>query len=55
MDTRYSLSMEMSRLTRDGAAEPVSRDQIPRREQGQGKTNFLIFPVQLDPEQDWQP
>ena len=25
---RFSLSMEMSRLTRDGTAEPVSRDQI---------------------------
>ena len=29
--------MEMSRLTRDGTAEPVSRDQILRRERGQGK------------------
>ena len=27
----------MSRLTRDGTAEPVSRDQFLRREQGQGK------------------
>ena len=37
--------MEMSRLTRDGTAEPVSRDQILRREQrGQ---EILIFPVQL--------
>ena len=36
--------MEISRLTRDGNAEPVSRDQILRRERGQG--NFL-FPVQL--------
>ena len=25
---RFSLSMEMSRLTRDGTAEPVSHDQI---------------------------
>ena len=41
--TRFSLSMEMSRLTRDGAAEPVSRDHILRRERGQGNT----FPVQL--------
>ena len=31
-------------LTRDGMAEPVSRDQIPRRVRGQGK---FIFPVQL--------
>ena len=32
--TRFSLSLEMSRLTRDGTAEPVSRDQILRRERG---------------------
>ena len=35
----------MSRLTRDGTAEPVLRDQILRRERGQGKKHF--FPVQL--------
>ena len=28
VSTRFSLSMEMSRLTRDGTAETVSRDQI---------------------------
>ena len=28
----YSLSMEMSRLARDGTAETVSRDQILRRD-----------------------
>ena len=28
----------MGRLTRDGTAEPVSRDQILRRERGQGNT-----------------
>ena len=33
-------SMEMSRLTRDGTAEPVSRDQILRRELGQGIIHF---------------
>ena len=33
-------SMEMSRLTRDGTAEPVSRDQILRRERGQGIFHF---------------
>ncbi|CAM9567744.1 unnamed protein product [Ascophyllum nodosum] len=32
----FSLSIEMSRLTRDGTAEPVSRDQILRHERGQG-------------------
>ena len=42
--TRFSLSMEMSRLTRDGTAEPISRDQILRHVQGQGN---IIFPVQL--------
>ena len=38
-----SLSMEMSRLTRDGTAEPVSRDQILRRERGQEKKTFSLF------------
>ena len=40
------------RLTRDGTAEPVSRDQILRRERGQG--NFH-FPCSADHVQDWQP
>ena len=34
-------SMEMCRLTRDGTAEPVSRDQILRHERGQG---IIYFP-----------
>ena len=38
-----STRFRMSRLTRDGTAKPVSRNQILRREQGQG--NFS--PVQL--------
>ena len=38
------LSMEMSRLTRDGTAEPVSLDQIFRREGGR---EIFIFPVQV--------
>ena len=43
----------MCRLTWDGAAaEPVSRDQILRRERGQGN---IIFPCSADHEQDWQP
>ena len=42
----------MSRLTRDGTAEPVSRDQIPRRERGQGNINFSCS---ADHKQDWQP
>ena len=40
----FSLSMEMSRLTRDGTAEPVSRDQILRHARGQGN---ILSPVQL--------
>ena len=46
------VSMEMSRLTRDGTAEPVSRDQILRHARGQGNINF---PYSADHEQDWQP
>ena len=41
----------MSRLTRDGTAKPVSRDQILRRERGKGNINF---PCSADHEQDWQ-
>ena len=52
VSTRFSPSMEMSRLTRDGTAEPVSRDQILRRERGQGN---IHFPRPADHEQDWQP
>ena len=44
--------MEMSRLTRDGTAEPVSRDQILRHARGPGNINF---PCSADHEQDWQP
>ena len=42
----------MSRLTRDGTAEPVSRDQILGHARGQGNINF---PCSADHEQDWQP
>ena len=42
----------MSRLTRDGTAEPVSRDQILRYARGQGN---IHFPCSADHEQDWQP
>ena len=42
----------MSRLTRDGMAEPVSRDQILRPVRGQGN---IHFPCSADHEQDWQP
>ena len=42
----------MSRLARDGAAEPVSRDQILRRVRVQGS---IHFPCSADHEQGWQP
>ena len=42
----------MSRLTRDETAEPVSRDQILRRERGQLNA---IFSCSADHEQDGQP
>ena len=42
----------MKRLTRDGTAEPVSRDQILRHEGGQGN---IHFPCSADHEHDWQP
>ena len=46
-------SMEMSKLTQDETAEPVSRDQILRRERGQ---RIIHFPCSAaDHEQDWQP
>ena len=38
-------------MTRDATAEPVSRDQIPRRERGQEN---IHFPRSADHEQDWQ-
>ena len=37
---QISIMEMMSRLTRDGIAEPISRDQILRRERGQGNINF---------------
>ena len=42
----------MNRLTRDGTAEPVSRDQIIKHIRGQGN---IHFPCSADHEQDWQP
>ena len=42
----------MSRLTRDGTAEPVSCDHILRRQRGQRN---IHFPCSADHEQDWQP
>ena len=52
VSTRFSLSMEMNRLTRDGTAKYVSRDRILRRERGQVN---IHFPCSADHEQDWQP
>ena len=42
----------MSRLARDGTAEPVSRDQILRHARGQRN---IHFPCSADHEQYWQP
>ena len=42
----------MSRLIRDGTAEPVSRDQILRHERGQGNLHFSCSANHV---QDWQP
>ena len=42
----------MSRLTRDGTTELISRDQILRRERRQRN---IHFPCSADHEQDWQP
>ena len=44
----------MSRLARDGTVEAVSRDQILRRERGQGNIN-INFPCSADHRQEWQP
>ena len=41
----------MSGLARDETAEPVLREQIPCREQRQGKNNF---PSPADRGQNWQ-
>ena len=41
----------MSGLARDGTAEPVSRNQIFRRERDR---EISIFPYSADHEQDWQ-
>ena len=43
----------MSKLTRDGTVEPVSRDQILRHERGQ---RIIHFPCSADDHgQDWLP
>ena len=52
VSTRFSLGIEMSRLTRDGTANSVSRDQILRRERGHEN---IVFPCSADHVQDWQP
>ena len=48
--TSFSLSIEMNRLTRDGTAEAVSRDQILRYKRGQGNIHFSCS---ADHVQDW--
>ena len=46
--------MEISRLTRDGTAETVSRDQILRRELNADREK-VHFPCSADHVQDGQP
>ena len=48
---RFSLNMEMGRVTRDRTAEPVSGDQILRHERGEGNIHFSCS---ADHVQDWQ-
>ena len=50
--SKHRVRIGMSRLTRDGTAETVSRNQILRRVRGQGNINFHCS---ADHEQDWQP
>ena len=50
--SNISRSVENEQAYADGTAEPVSRDQILRRERGQGN---VIFLCPADHEQDWQP
>ena len=50
--TVFKEKSEMMRLRRDGTTKPVSRDQILRRERGQGNTHFSCS---ADHVQDWQP
>ena len=45
----------MSRPTRDGTAEPVSRDQILRREGGQGNIHFPCSADHYDSKSKDQP
>ena len=51
VSTRFSLSMEMSRLTRDGTAERLARPNS----QARTGTGEFFFPCSADHEQDWQP
>ena len=51
MKLHLAVRIGMSRLTRDGTAEPIPRDQILRHARGQGNINFPCSAVH---EQDWQ-
>ena len=44
--------MSKHQIHLSGMAEPVSRDQVLRREQGLGN---IDFPCSADHEQNWQP
>ena len=52
LSTRFSLKMENEQADAGRDAEAVSRDQILRRERGQGNAHS---PYSADDKQDWQP
>ena len=57
VSTRFSLSMEMRRLTRDGTAPcrtRLARPNSQARTRGRGQGN-IHFPCSGDHEQDWRP
>ena len=50
--SKHQIQPEYGDEQADAGAEPVSRDQILRRERGQGNIHFSCS---ADHEQDWQP
>ena len=51
-DSAYNLGVENERADAGRDDQPISRDQILRRERGKGEKYFLFL---ADHEQDWQP
>ena len=50
--SKHQIQPEYGNEQADGTAEPVSRDQMLRRERGQENIHFLCL---ADHVQDWQP